>query len=1834
MSEDNESSAEEGLSGIFTGELTIEQVLQELRRRLLDLTARNRLLNFRHSQTKTIQIVDAVPNAVYDRLMDGRSLTFIPVPDPRPSEYEGEGRRQKPEVREYAKQLGIPTNYELGRRSGSLPARGNEGLKLRVLAYPEDTERLCRRISKDARSSIEETGTNMLYLVLGFLEFYEAPQSDRTLLAPLIAVPVNIKKGAPDRESRLPLYEITYTGDEVADNLSLREKLRVEFAMELPALGEDFNPEEFFSQVEDAIATRPRWKVRRQLTLALLSFARMLLVNDLDPKNWPQGRHRSALQEHRLLRTVFGDLTPDDGAGSEPDDYDIDNHPNSNLALIYDADTSQHSALIDALDGKNLVVNGPPGTGKSQTITNLIAEALLRGKKILFVSDKLAALQVVKNRLEQAKLGHFCLELHSHKTQKKRFLDDLSARQHARFVKPSGLDGKLQLLEQQRKQLQAYADLMNSKIGNELGLTVFEILWRGERRRQEAGGAAETLNGIVVTNAPNCEHAHIGRMAADIETLARHFAEIDNYGATHPWFGFSPTELRPGDDLDVQTALLAITESAHAVDLALRALHGITADAELPTTMAAQTALAIKIRHLPAPAEGVQPDLLPKLFNDGSGTQAVAVVNGLKARVAEAQRLLEESRGKLNRNLDVSEESVQAAKSWTATLSQLGVEGYTLSALVACNQEISGLIDGASNSLTFFAELASLLSRAQEQTDTTLRKLAAILQVCFEAPRELLEYRLVSFSRPSTKELAAKASAEAIRLLAVRDDLDALLYIDEKPDEQEIAITIQTFREGDAWYRVFQGRWRRARKFYQALARDRELPPSDNCAQTLGAFAQNIRDLSLFRNNSQYREVFGRLFNGDETDYGKINRLIGWYEGAQAHFAAAALSPEEFDVTVVDSFRVVQLADRSALGHAHLKALSEALNRIVALTQRSSFGREIQGAQSPWTKRIEAASAFGAEIEAGARFLKAIGPDALSASVITQALAAELVLRKTLDSIEQDEKVKTLIGAYFRGLDTDFKPVDQTLSWGKAIVSSQLPDSIQTLLLSAQGMKRLAEIKTAGRAIDEAWIRVNSFSDRMKEVADFDERSWNASICTSPGEETTDAIRTRSQHALDNMEQLLPWSQYLNAREVIVEHQLGAFAEKLEANDVHHSLLLPGFLHCFYGSIAQSLFRRHSVLSRFSGMTHSQVRGEFARLDREIVTMRGAECASRIASNAKLPEGNAAARVEDRTEMELLRHLTSLQRPRTPIRQMMKRAGQAIQALKPCFMMGPLAVAQYLEPGAVSFDLVIMDEASQLKPEEAIGAVARGAQLVVVGDPKQLPPTSFFDRMMNVQDDGDDSQASVVTSSESVLDLCIPVFPHRTLKWHYRSKHESLIAFSNARFYDGSLFVFPSPFPKTMHLGLRYRYVANGVYQNRQNIPEARRVVDAVLEHMQTRPDESLGVVTLNITQRDLIEELLEQRLRSVEFGEQYRTRWEEEGWPFFVKNLENVQGDERDVILISTTFGKAPNTNVVHQNFGPITKANGWRRLNVLFTRARRSLHIYSSMQPEDIVVDGTTPRGTAELRGYLEYASRGVLGGTTFGPRPPDSDFEIAVINMLLARGYEVQPQLGVAKFFIDIAVRNPDRPGEFMAAIECDGATYHSGVSVRDRDRIRQEILESLGWKDRIWRIWSTDWFRNPQREIAKLVEFLEKRREVSANEPVPLYDKPEPPLVTEPQSMGIPATAVVPGAIPTQTVLVESELPFLEIEGVGEDEDLYVEVGDKIIYVDLDAPEEKSNFRIVSDGHMPTAGLINEAKPIAQAFLGAVEGETVEMKLEGRPVKHFKLLKIERVLSHVN
>ena len=387
----------------------------------------------------------------------------------------------------------------------------------------------------------------MLYLIFGFLEFYDSAHSDKLLRAPLIAVPVALtKKGVSNGYNT---YELTYTGDDIRENLTLAEKLRRDFNLNLPPFDEDKHGEDaeaYLKDVTEVVRNRPRWQVKRQLTMAMLSFGKLALWAELDPQKWP------GLLQHPIVKDLFQGNTREFADSLE--DASVDDLKDCD-ELIYDADSSQHNALRNVLSGKTLVINGPPGTGKCQTITNIIASSLVSGKSVLFVAEKLAALEIVKSRLEEAGLGDFCLELHSHKTQKKKLLADIDVHMKGKYRVPPELPGKRKVLLDNRQTLRRYADTLNMVAGNELGKTVFEILWAADRRRGELGELVRHLERITLPFAVTVRSHQLNKLQTVVEGLATHYIQIGTFGPNHPWFGFHPTAHAPGLDLEVKDLL-------------------------------------------------------------------------------------------------------------------------------------------------------------------------------------------------------------------------------------------------------------------------------------------------------------------------------------------------------------------------------------------------------------------------------------------------------------------------------------------------------------------------------------------------------------------------------------------------------------------------------------------------------------------------------------------------------------------------------------------------------------------------------------------------------------------------------------------------------------------------------------------------------------------------------------------------------------------------------------------------------------------------------------------------------------------------------------------------------------------------------------------------------------------------------------------------------------------------------------------------------------------------------------------------------------------------------
>ena len=1792
--------------------------LEQLRLKLFDLTGRNRLINFKHTPGKSLQFVEGQPAAIYQKLVEANNkanISVLGLPEPAFKDLvERNGRLQRPEPRDWAKSAGISTGYDI---SGE--GEDSDDSNVRALMYPDDLAKHCRKIEREATLAIEETGANMLFLVLGFLEFPDQRDSDKTFTAPLISVPVTLQK---KEVTGIQQFSLQYTGDDISENLSLREKLHNDFGLVLPDLAEEqINVNGYFAEIQVIIKKQPGFALKHRVSLCLLSFSNMLLVRDLDPTKWPSNGKENSLIDHPIVREVFEGRTDEGGAGLRlAEEHLVEDGPGVNIPLVYDADSSQHSALIDVLSlKKNLVIEGPPGTGKSQTITNLIAACLAEGKKVLFVAEKLAALEVVKNRLALAGLDPFVLELHSNKTNKKRVLEEIKKRTTLKPKSPNDLPRLQQQLEAHRKDLKAYTDLINSIAHNAFGLTLHQIMWRAEKHRQGLSNEESMLSQINISDATQISEFELGRRMDCLGYLGSQFKSVGGFDASCTFWGFYPERLIPGDEVKLTQLFEAANTWVQAlVDASRHFSQALGSRVHNLSVAFSGEQLAVLKRLLETTNQQLPLHLIPGFFeDDATGATAAKIIETFAQQVAQFHRLEGAVKVALNLESNVTKSSTDELRSLKRQADCLGAELGTLNELRTLHQQ---LVETADKLLVANTTVICFLGGKNIPYDGSKQKLEQLLSftdLILEAPEEHFHLQTPGLTRDGAVQAIDQLLALQTEWTGLEKNLSDSLYVDTLPHEGDIKQAILTLREGDAWYRIFQGRWRKAVGLHKRLQRTKLKMPGP---KRLVQLEQIIKLLSLkkqWKSSPTWTQFIGLPAPATPAPLEGYLALAKWNRGikvASEDIQSVLFDPISFTVdqsrALRREFSTVKLAITTAI--SAFKSINEKLKRLY----------EFSGSHLI-EKVIEKTGEFTEDLKDRFEWLELEARSQATFNQVISGCDATLERSALKSQIQANARVKTLLGELYLGVDSHCATAIEALSFGQSIDGLNLSPKIKYKLRSEHPLETCRTLVAALEGVHTGLQHVENLNSTLSQFGKFEIDTWTG----TPADEDLDlfvsALLKVVQRAVLDRNLLIPWFQYLIRRKEASELALTEFVEILENRHIKPDELTDAYAYCTYSTITREAFRNIPELGRFTGLKHNQIRDEFKRLDREIISLRGKAIAYECSRRASPPPGRSGVRVDDRTEMVLLNYLMPQQRPRMPVRKILTRSGGSIQALKPCFMMGPQAVAQYLAPGVIKFDLVIMDEASQLKPEEAIGSIARGGQLVVVGDPKQLPPTSFFSRMTQDADGGDEHFTT--TDAESILDVCSSHFrPTRSLRWHYRSQHHSLIAFSNHSFYRGNLIIFPSPYGQGGKLGVRAVYLADAIYENQTNLREAKRVVEAVVEHIATRSNESLGIVTLNIKQRDLIEDLLEERLKSVRGADSYREQWENEGQPLLIKNLENVQGDERDAIVISTTFGKPAGSSAVRQNFGPISRQGGWRRLNVLFTRAKKSIAIYTSLRPEDIVMDATTPDGTKALRNYLEYARTGSLTTYEETDREPDSDFEISVMDMLKLRGYEVTPQLGVAGYHIDIAVKHPDAPGSYLAAIECDGASYHSALSVRDRDRIRQEILESLGWRGRIWRIWSTDWFRTPRPETEKLICFLEDQRTSWK----PAHTSGES-WIEEGQETGQPTTRAIQEVKQvenTQQAAIDREKVSSVL--IDTEDDQEIAVGDVIRYMDLANPTDVLTVQITHGRDDFANGIVNESRPLAQALLGAVVGDEVALQLAGSASKTFQVIEIKR------
>ena len=634
------------------------------------------------------------------------------------------------------------------------------------------------------------------------------------------------------------------------------------------------------------------------------------------------------------------------------------------------------------------------------------------------------------------------------------------------------------------------------------------------------------------------------------------------------------------------------------------------------------------------------------------------------------------------------------------------------------------------------------------------------------------------------------------------------------------------------------------------------------------------------------------------------------------------------------------------------------------------------------------------------------------------------------------------------------------------------------------------------------------------------------------------ALKERCTLWQQQLNGLKAWCYWRSVRREAHDLNLQPLIDAYETQGVATEKLQEAFARGYYQWWCDAVIGAEPALCGFFSSAFEDKIRQFKEIDDKYTRLTQKEIQARVA--AKLPKGQAN---NPNSEMGLLRHQLQRKVGHLPVRALIQKIPNLLPRLKPCLLMSPISVAQYLDPSQSAFDLVVFDEASQIPVWDAVGAIARGKEAIIVGDPKQLPPTNFFSRTDS--GDGADADDSIVEDLESILDDCIAAqLPERHLNWHYRSRHESLIAFSNYHYYGNRLLTFPSPHQE---LGVSFRRVA-GEYdkgKSRTNRAEATAVVAEVLRRLldpqQARL--SIGIVTFSQAQQQLIDDLLEEARRQHPEIEPYFADGAAE--PVFVKNLENVQGDERDVILFSICYGPDA-AGRVSMNFGPMNRDGGERRLNVAITRARQEVIVFSTLRAEHIDLSKTRSQGVADLKCFLDYAERGPVAiaerRSSDAEGECESPFEVQICDALRSKGYTVHPQVGCSGYRIDLAIVDPERPGRYLVGIECDGANYHRSKTARDRDKLRESILIGLGWI--IHRVWSTDWWERPAEELVRIEAAIEAARQKihvqeTVPEPAAQWIAAAPPMISK-----APIAEVPLGALSQRPVLHEPALPVYE------------------------------------------------------------------------------------------
>lgn len=1526
--------------------------IERWQRKLLDLSLRNRLLNFRPTK-QTVVVLCPNVSRLEDRLADGTRIRLVSL-----KEENTVGDRDAALHRQRTQK---DLDLEFAR----------EALERDEVACPMEARELDARLTtlyRKVKNDLAEGGSNTLYLAVGFLRWKQNPTDEKTYRAPLLLVPVKLLR----RSASSPFY-LAHHEDEVRFNATLLQLLKKDFDCDLRVMESDLPTDDsgvdvprVFERMRRAVRDIPGFEVVEDVAIASFSFSKYLMWKDLVERI-------DQLERNRVVRHLVNE--PDkpfstDAVGPMPQPHEIDTrYVPSDIVHPLPADSSQLSAVMAASEGHDLVIVGPPGTGKSQTIANIIAQCLAVGKTVLFVAEKTAALDVVHRRLRGHGLGDCCVELHSNKAERRRLLDQLEASWKRRTRSDGGewIDVS-ERLRVRRDELNRYVAALHVEHPN--GWTVYRAMGLWVRYRE--------------TPTPELTWPRT---------------------ATHD-----------------RQAYDFLKKSVEELALAYGALPR---DADLGRLKAAEWSMAWESDFL-------------------------ASCNRLK---------------------DVAESLGGSIRRLTATL-QLplpdDIASTQLSEIYCLAHELTR------------PELPPLPLVRHEQLDK--------LKSALSARREFLERRdhareTLAKTLSSFRSALGSPSGEAVPE-AKEPSFYHLVNELVKPDLPPVGLI---------FHQEFEELPERLAKRRQLLKR------RDETGEAVEARHFNptlIKRIKLGKLESAWTKAAGSFWPLSMLRKRAVRKKL------KAYMKADGVAEPEIDLPLLREHQDCEDALANNLASLALprslqNAAEEASTSLDPLLEEARRLRDALVATGHTPERVREATGKSLDpLVAAARLL-----DSQQSEI--QSIEGEL--RENLTTIGLPQGLQAAVEENGGALDAQIEAADR-LRNAAASLGVPIGSLIeQTGTLSDDGRTAAADCCRIAKSFQKAW---NEYTKLARTAP-----------VTSDSTAIISKAAAQAERVLTKRTLLKKWTAWVAACKQMEELGLSSFVDALRQRDVQVEDAPERFELAYARWWLPSAVDKSDTLRTFQRFRHEDAVEDFRKLDE--LARKAAAPRALQAIYHDLPPCDQIPR---KSELGLLRHQITLKRPSKSIREVISGMPESFGKLAPCLLMSPLSIAQYLPAEQAQFDVVLFDEASQIPTWDAIGAIARGKQTIIVGDPKQLPPTNFFGRADS--DEENEELDDYEKDLESILDEAqASGLPTLQLNWHYRSRHESLIAFSNYNYYGNQLITFPAA--ESEDRGVSLTVVEKGLYdrgKSRTNRAEAEAIVADSVSRMRrclAKSEEerlSYGVVTFNSQQQTLIEDLFDKALRDDPALEWFFA--EERIEPTAVKNLENVQGDERDVMYFSITFGKDA-AGKFPIDFGAINRQGGQRRLNVAVTRARQALFVYASFLPDNLRVERSSARGVHDLKAFLEYAHKGaevIVARTDGSVGDIESPFEQAVADALESRGWRPDPQVGVSGFRVDLGIVHPDRAGAYLAGVECDGATYHRSAAARDRDKTRQQVLENLGWK--ILRVWSSDWWYAPDSAIEDLHKRLNELLAASRK----CADEASPSHPTEPRSEGLPEIQV--------------------------------------------------------------------------------------------------------------